>query len=180
EDVALADNSPLKFDSAKARLTIKGDMSTEEREAYLAMSADPAWRTAIDRLWVSSQWDDQAHAAAVAVAPQAADALRPTANFGDMLAWLLWPGVTLMVVSSLVSFSFSWRSMVRAFTGSRTGAGPIEDTGELPRSWFIGGVIVALVVSVILQNALFGILVWAATAGVLLSFALAVVGSRVS
>ncbi|MBL9147435.1 MAG: OPT/YSL family transporter [Phycisphaerae bacterium] len=102
----------------------------------------------------------------------------PAANFSDLLNWLIWPGVTLMVVSSLVSFSFSWRSMMRAFRGSAKGA-PVDD-GDLPRRWFILGCSVALVVAVACQMALFGITWWAATIGVLLSFVLAIVASRVS
>ncbi|MCA9285453.1 MAG: OPT/YSL family transporter [Phycisphaerales bacterium] len=179
-EVDLASNETLRFSDGRAQLSFKGAMTADQREAFLARSDDPAWRLAIDRLWVASQWDDAEHAQAVqAAAPEAADAPRPTANFGDMLAWLLWPGVTLMVVASLVSFAFSWRSMIRAFTGSG-GGGAVQDAGEMPKAWFIAGAVVALVLSVILQNALFGILVWAAIVGVLLSFALAIVGSRVS
>ena len=64
----------------------------------------------------------------------------PNPNFTDLVEWLLWPGVTLMVVSSLVAFSFSWRSLWRSFTGSRTDTGaPREDTGEVTKNWFIFG-----------------------------------------
>jgi uncharacterized oligopeptide transporter (OPT) family protein len=105
----------------------------------------------------------------------------PGPNFTDLVEWLLWPGVTLMVVSSLVAFSFSWRSMMRSFRGG--GSGEIrstEDTGEVSRQWFIFGLAVALVFAVTLQMVFFDIAIYAAVLGVLLSFVLAVVASRVS
>jgi uncharacterized oligopeptide transporter (OPT) family protein len=37
--------------------------------------------------------------------------------FAPVVRWLLWPGVAMMVTSSLTSVAFSWRSFVRAFRG---------------------------------------------------------------
>lgn len=37
--------------------------------------------------------------------------------FAPTVRWLLWPGVAMMVTSSLTSVAFSWRSFVRAFRG---------------------------------------------------------------
>lgn len=99
--------------------------------------------------------------------------------------WILWPGVTLMVVSSLVSFGFSLPAILRSFTST----GPKEstlaeastaDTGEVTKRWFFISLVIALVLCVILQTWFFGIAWWAAIIAVLLSFALAVVASRVS
>lgn len=106
----------------------------------------------------------------------------PQPNFTDILEWLLWPGVTLMVVSSLVAFGLSWRSIVRSFFGGKAAgqSTPTEDGGDVSRQWFVGGLIVALVISVALQLWLFEIIWYAAILGVLLSFVLAVVASRVS
>lgn len=106
----------------------------------------------------------------------------PKPGFNDMVTWLLWPGVTLMVISALVSFSFSWRSVVAAmgrFGGGSAGAAQ-ADTGEVTRGLFIAALVVALIVSVMLQYSFFAIAVWAATLGVLLSFVLALVAARVS
>jgi uncharacterized oligopeptide transporter (OPT) family protein len=99
-----------------------------------------------------------------------------------VLTWLLWPGVTLMVVASLGTFMFSFPTMLRAFRGTGSGGEPAlrQRAGTLPRSFFYTGAILALVLSVGLQIALFEIIWWAATLGVLMSFALAIVGSRVS
>jgi uncharacterized oligopeptide transporter (OPT) family protein len=100
----------------------------------------------------------------------------------DVMTWLLWPGVTLMVVSSLVTFTFSFPSMLRAFKGTgAVAANPRRSRpGSCRRSFFYGGAILALVLSVGLQIALFEIIWWAAVLGVVLSFVLAIVGSRVA
>lgn len=105
---------------------------------------------------------------------------RAVANVPDMLEWLLWPGTALMVISALVAFSFSWRSIGRAFRISKGGDGATQDTGEVRRKWFIFGLLGALVLSVSLQVFLFDIAWLAAVVGVLLSFVLAVVACRVS
>ena len=99
---------------------------------------------------------------------------------GPIGEWLLWPGVTLMVVSSLVSFSFSMPSILRSFRRTPDSGKAKEDTGEVSRSWFLAALGAALVAAVILQTWFFGISWWAAILAVLLSFALAVVASRVS
>ncbi len=108
------------------------------------------------------------------------DTGRSPAQRGPIGEWILWPGVTLMVVASLVSFSFSIPSILRAFrpSGDRTGGG--GDTGEVSRHWFFVSLVAALVLAVALQSWFFGISWWAAIAAVILSFALAVVASRVS
>lgn len=99
--------------------------------------------------------------------------------------WVLWPGVTLMVVASLVSFSFSVPSIVRSFaksTSSAPGATPTTtaDTGEVAPRWFFFSLTIALILCTILQTWFFGIAWWAAIIAVLLSFALAIVATRVS
>jgi putative OPT family oligopeptide transporter len=93
--------------------------------------------------------------------------------------WLLWPGVTLTVVASLVSFAFSMPSILRSFRFKKT-SDDQTDTGEVPRKWFMISLSVSLVLAVILQTWFFDISWWAAAIAVLLSFALAVVASRVS
>ena len=89
--------------------------------------------------------------------------------------WLLWPGVTLMVTSSLTSFAFSWRSFGRAFKGR--GAGE-PDEGNVSRTWFVRGLVAALLLSVTLQIVLFDIFIVWAVLGVFLTFVIAVVAAR--
>ncbi len=99
---------------------------------------------------------------------------------GPIGEWILWPGVTLMVVSSLVSFSFSLPSILRSFRVTKEAEDDRSDTGEVPRKWFFFSLAVSLVMAVSFQTWFFGIAWWAGAAAVLLSFALAVVASRVS
>lgn len=102
--------------------------------------------------------------------------------FGALSKWLLWPGVALMVTSSLTSFAFSWRSVAASMRSSRGEAAgsPAEDSGHVTRAWFLGGLAVALVLSVFLQWTLFSIGVVIAAVGVLLSFLMAMVAARVA
>ena len=102
--------------------------------------------------------------------------------FGPLVGWLLWPGVTLMVVSSLTSFALSWRSIGRALFGlgkAKAKGGEVDDTEVSPKL-FGSGLVVALVLSLALQIGLFGIPWWAALIGVLLSFLLGIVAARVN
>lgn len=102
--------------------------------------------------------------------------------FGSMVKWMLWPGVAMMVTAALTSFSFSWRSMLRAFTGSKDQA-ETEDPGaahDVPKKVFLMATASALLVSVVLQASFFDVGLLVATVGVLLTFALAIVAGRVS
>lgn len=126
--------------------------------------------------------------AASAAELRAATAFAPTrANFTDVVAWLLWPGVALMVVSSLVSFAFSWRSILRTFQKRRPGQTQEQgDEEDVPaehlisnRVWLIGAVF-AMALSVVLQMAYFGISWWTALIGLAFTFVLALVAGRVA
>ena len=100
--------------------------------------------------------------------------------FGPLVKWLLWPGVAMMVVASLTSFAFSWRSVVAAIKGSRGDEETNEVSDDVPRHVHMPLIIVVCISSVVLQYTLFGI-GWAlATFGVLLTFVLAIVAARVS
>lgn len=111
------------------------------------------------------------------VAPGAADA----SWFGSGLNLLLWPGVAIMVASSLTSFAFSWRSILSAFRPTKIADASTESSPEiLPKKWFIASLVIVTAISVILQAVLFDITPWVATVGVLLTFMLALVAARVS
>ncbi len=116
----------------------------------------------------------------------AANGIVDQPTFSGARAWMIWPGVTLMVVGAMTSFVFSWRSIVAAFKstfGKTTSTDAIDDpdqAGDVARPLFFLGLLLVLILSVILQASLFEILWWVATVGVLLSFALALVASRVA
>lgn len=119
--------------------------------------------------------------APIALAEGWATAGKPDAAwFTQLNKWLLWPGVAMMVTSSLTSFAFSWRSLAASFRRSKGGDGSNEDSGEVSRTWLMRGAVAALVLSVSLQVILFDIFLPVAVLGVVVSFVLAVVAGRVS
>lgn len=110
-------------------------------------------------------------------------ALEPDAVwFGSINKWMLWPGVSMMVTASLTSFAFSWRSIVAAFRGGKKATSDDDDDlrHEVPRKYFLGGLVVTLIFASITQVAFFGIAPWLAVLAVLLTFLLAIVAGRVS
>ncbi len=156
--------SPLAtFDPAANAITVIGPMAPATHDALKAINPnDPSFLVTVSSLSAASQF-------------------KPAkANTGDVLEWLLWPGVVLMVVSSLVGLSFSGPAMLRAFRGSKGPAAVKVDSGDVSKRWFIAGASVALICAVIAQVAFFEIKAWAAVVGVLLSFVLAIVATRVS
>lgn len=163
---SLAEIEPgrLRYDAARGRLEWRGWMSAAQHATLRAASSHPAYLTAVETL------RDRAQPG------------RTPLNTTDLLAWLIWPGVTLMVVSALTSFAFSWRAlaavagMVRRRMAALAG-GPGADFG---RSALLAAVLAVLALSVALQVGLFEIAWWAALGGVALSFALALVAARVS
>ena len=109
--------------------------------------------------------------------------------YETMLEWLLWPGVSLMVAAALMSFAISLARMGWHKAGGRSNTtdGGVDDTNyqpggiwHFPRNWFIGGILVAFVLSLIAQNVIFAIPMWLATLAFFLSFILAIVAGRVS
>jgi OPT family oligopeptide transporter len=97
-------------------------------------------------------------------------------------SWLLWPGVAMMVSSSIASLAFSWRSMARSFRRSATptqGAEPDADE-QVSRRTYLGAVVCATAFATATQVVLFGITWWTAVLGTLLTFVLALVAGRVT
>jgi putative OPT family oligopeptide transporter len=83
--------------------------------------------------------------------------------FPKLVEWLLWPGVTMMVVSSLTSVALSWKTISRSFAGLFSNAdGDSEvDPTDVPRFAFRVGLVGSVLLSVILQVVLFDIPIWA-------------------
>ena len=154
----------VSYNDRQHLLEWKGVMTAAQHTALLAVSDDPAYREAVQRL------------------NNASHRTPPNPKYRDLLQWLLWPGVTLMVVSALVSASFSWRSMLSAVTSLRAQANGrlLADSSEVGQNVFGGGLLFALLLSVVLQISLFSIAWPAAVASVVLAFALALVAGRVS
>jgi uncharacterized oligopeptide transporter (OPT) family protein len=165
DQIPASQASLFRYDSEDQTLHAFGVLTTTDEKQLAAIDAP-----------------NKRFAASIAALRKATLVASAQPNFGDVMSWLLWPGVTLMVVSSLVSFAFSWKSIGRSFSGlgGSVGTDKREETGEMPTNLFVGGLLIALVLSVTLQIHLFAIVWWAAVLGVLASFVLAIVGARVS
>ena len=107
-------------------------------------------------------------------------------GYRAIVKWSLWPGVSLMLSSSLVTFALNWKVLLRSFAGlgSMFSGGKKEESliekVEAPMTWFIGGMIVVGLLCVWLQVHLFQIHWWMGTLAVLLTFVLCIVACRAS
>ena len=103
-------------------------------------------------------------------------------GFADVTRWSLWIGMPLMVVSSLVSLGFGWRSVARAFSGlaprRRAAAADPLAAVEVPTSWFLGLFLFGLVGVVAMQRLIWHIPVALGVIAVLLTFVLSAVACR--
>jgi len=103
-------------------------------------------------------------------------------GFSDITRWSLWSGVPIMVVSSLVSLAFGWRTIGRAFSGlaprRRTAKDDPLAAIEVPSSWFFGLFLVGMVGVVALQYLVWDIPVPMGILAVLLTFVLSIVACR--
>jgi len=106
--------------------------------------------------------------------------------FRDITRWSLWIGGSIMVVSSLVSLAFQWKTMVRALAGIGDIFGRNRKKGdedllaaiEVPGSWVltlfaVGGIGVITMLALIWH-----IPVWMGVIAVLLTFVLTIVACR--
>ena len=111
----------------------------------------------------------------------------PYGGFRNIVRWLMWPGVAMMVTAGLLGFFMQWRTVLRAFSGLAAMFKKVKSTTahedalaavEVPGSWFAMGVIVTGIAAVILQIWFFGIHWWMGILAVVMSFFLAIVACR--
>lgn len=101
--------------------------------------------------------------------------------FGPMVEWLLWPGVAMLVTSSLTALAFSAPAFVRAFKGRGEANGDDFDIRHEFAPKVVWGALFGLgVLIVVVGSALFGMHPLIGIAAVGLTILLAVVALRVS
>jgi uncharacterized oligopeptide transporter (OPT) family protein len=107
------------------------------------------------------------------------DALEGASWFGPLVEWLLWPGVTLMVMASLGSLLPQLVAFL--IRGDQGGPGtPARETeGRHAGRYRLAGLLGAGALAVVLQHALFGIHWLLAILAIPLAFVLATVAARV-
>jgi putative OPT family oligopeptide transporter len=102
--------------------------------------------------------------------------------FGRAAKWCMWPGVTMLVVSGLLSFALKAKSIIKALQSLRTlksavGESAHEDV-EVPMKWFTWGLLAAVALCITTQYFIFGMHPLLTIVAIVLSGALALVGTR--
>ncbi|AKT42018.1 uncharacterized protein CMC5_062400 [Chondromyces crocatus] len=105
-----------------------------------------------------------------------------SASYATVRTFIVWPGVTLVVVSGLLAFGLKWRTVVSALKGLGRMTAGSKAGGmaalEVPTTWFVRGLIVCTVLTVVLGYFIFEIPMWMGFLGVLLSTLLSIVACR--
>lgn len=107
-------------------------------------------------------------------------------GFKNIVRWLMWPGVAMMVSAGLLSFFMQYKTVLRAFRGlanlfykNDKEEGDDEYAKiDIPPMWFLIGFILIGLFATILQISFFGITWWMGVLAVVMTFFLAIVACR--
>lgn len=119
-------------------------------------------------------------------------------TFGTVRTWIVWPGVTIIVVNGLLAFGLKWRTALAALSGlgklARGTAGQAKSETdaeakstdrpktmaevEVPAKWFLRGTIACIGFVVVLAYAFFHIPIWMGLLAAILSILLSIVACR--
>lgn len=93
--------------------------------------------------------------------------------------WILWPGVAIMVADALTSLGLSWRTILNTFR-TTSDAEAVADTSDdpIPTTWWIGGLAVASLLTVVAAQYLFQIHPLMTLLAVAMSAVLAAIATR--
>jgi uncharacterized oligopeptide transporter (OPT) family protein len=91
----------------------------------------------------------------------------------QVLQWVLWPGLGMMVAGGITTLALRWRMLARAFAGLTDASG--EDA---PLSWIAAGAVVLAAALCVIQKLFFGLPFWMSGVAILLSIPLMLVGLR--
>ena len=94
----------------------------------------------------------------------------------EMLLWILWPGVGVLVAGGLTSLFLRWRVLLKSFRG--LGAAVVGE-GEFPMSWVIWGSIASAIALLLVQRFSLGMPIGLGMVAIVLSIPLMLVGIRV-
>lgn len=109
------------------------------------------------------------------------------AGYRDAVGWTLWGGTACMVVASIISFLFQWKSIARSFAslGSMFSLNKKQQLSdvekiETPMTWFLAGQILSLIALSYLAYITFNVPYWMSCIAVFISFFLALVVCRIT
>lgn len=103
--------------------------------------------------------------------------------FGKAAKWTMWPGVTMLVVSGLISFALKAPQIAAALRSLRslkaaTAEGSAREDVEVPMRWFFWGLAAASLLCIGTQYFVFGMSPLETVIAIALSAVLALVGTR--
>lgn len=91
----------------------------------------------------------------------------------QVLQWLLWPALGMMITGGMTTLALRWRLLVRAF------AGLTEASGEdVPLRWIVSGALVLSLLLCVIQRQVFGLPLWMSALAIVVSIPLMLVGLR--
>ncbi|MFO0593400.1 MAG: OPT family oligopeptide transporter [Polyangiaceae bacterium] len=117
-------------------------------------------------------------------------------TFATVRTWIVWPGVTIIVVNGLLAFGLKWRTAVAALAGlgklargTATAATGDKAEGssdrpktmaevEVPAKWFLRGTVATIAFVVVLAKVFFDIPIWMGFLAAVLSVLLSIVACR--
>lgn len=122
----------------------------------------------------------------------------PAPTFATVRNWIVWPGVTIIVVNGLLAFGLKWRTAVAALAGlgklargtaegaraegaKTAGEGDRPKTMaevEVPAKWFLRGTLACVAFVVVLAKVFFDIPLWMGFLAAVLSILLSIVACR--
>ncbi len=116
---------------------------------------------------------------------QNASAKQSIGGYRNIVAWSLWPGATVLVISGLLTLAFQWRTMGRTFGDIFASLGKNKNKPlgvlahlEIPMTWFVVGFVVMGLLAMLLLILMFQIHWWMGLIAVVMTFFLAAVATR--
>jgi uncharacterized oligopeptide transporter (OPT) family protein len=95
------------------------------------------------------------------------------ATRSQVLYWIMWPGIAMMMAGGLTALLVRWRLLTEAFRGLA-----YAGSSEFPLVWVGGGAAVLAIALCVIQKAFFGLPIWMSAIAILLSVPLMLVGLR--
>jgi uncharacterized oligopeptide transporter (OPT) family protein len=93
----------------------------------------------------------------------------------DVLYWVMWPGVGMMLAGGITALVLRWRLLVQAMRALRSVEG---GESEFPLAWVGGGIVVLSIALCAIQYAFFGLPVWMTLIAIFSALPLMLVGLR--
>ncbi len=102
--------------------------------------------------------------------------LTPSFTRNDVLLWVMWPAVGMLITNGLAALLLRWDVLARTFRNLSRGR---SSENEFPLRWTAIGVLISSVALIIVQRVSLGLDIWLTIVAIILSLPLMLVGLRV-